>query len=632
MTATSRAIAWATFCCLVAAVFSTSAQAQITFSDFSNVSSLALNGAAAQATNGNNQFVLRVTPDGSPHVSGTAWYKLQQQSVGQGFTSVFQFQITSGSTPADGLSFVIQNSSGEGGGIAALGGSGGAIGYGAPDPNSGDTGTPIPNSLAIEFDTYQNEWDPDANHIAIQSCGLQPNTQDHNTFCKLGLVSNPNGVTLADGAVHTVVIDYDPGTLRIYLDNSGAPVLSISTDLSTLLSLNGDSAWVGFAGGTGALTENDDVLNWTFTPATAETVITQTLDPGATNAITNYVFGSYNHKVEYSNANAGDSVTVTTIPIDQATFHNTRLTGTPFDGAQCVIYDGTGGLCVVFEVTCSATTGNDCTDLDYTLFNNFNTQTPITGACVLKAPIGTNSWQNIIQSFTQTRNDPGSTSGSKGFSDFVLAQNCTAPPVITINSPLKPASSFYVGQAIPIDFSCSSDPNAPQVTVTSCTGNINGEVVRSGSTFKFRSAGDQSLVVTASDSVLDTSTKTSTFTVLPDTILPNVTASAIPSNLWPPTGVTVPVTVKGIATDGETGVNPNYVFFKVVDEYGEVQPSGNVTLQPFGFYSFQVGLVASNHPEDEDGRHYTITVTAKDRAGNANSSSTVVVVAPGEKK
>src|SRR5262245_1224895 len=103
------------------------ALAQVTFQDFSDVSNLDLNPAAAQATNGAEQQVLRLTPD-SPnfrHRSGSA-FVLQRQSLGDGFTTVFRFQIThnpeNGAGPADGLAFVIQNSEA---GSNAIGGSGG---------------------------------------------------------------------------------------------------------------------------------------------------------------------------------------------------------------------------------------------------------------------------------------------------------------------------------------------------------------------------------------------------------------------------------------------------------------------------------------------------------------------------
>src|SRR5579862_195867 len=167
------------------ALVSAPLSAQINYSNFNSVAGLALNGTAAQALNGNQVEVLRLTADGVVHVAGTSWFQTQQQSVSGGFTTTFQFQIThdpnNGYGPADGIAFVIQNSSGDGFGTAALGGAGSAIGYGNPDPPQ--TGVPIPNSIAIEFDTFQNDWDPNANHIAVQSCGLDPNTQDHNATC-----------------------------------------------------------------------------------------------------------------------------------------------------------------------------------------------------------------------------------------------------------------------------------------------------------------------------------------------------------------------------------------------------------------------------------------------------------------
>jgi hypothetical protein len=496
--------------------------AQISFNDFSNVENLALNGTAGQATNGNKQ-VLRLTQDGSFHVSGTAWFK-DQQSLSHGFTSVFQFQIAhtdaNGAGPADGIAFVIQNSSGEGQGLQALGGSGGAIGYGVPDEN--DIGNPIPNSLAVEFDTFQNQWDPNANHIAVQSCGTGFNSQDHTGPCNLGIVSDLGGINLSDGAVHTAVVEYDPpagdtpGILRVFLDNFGVPILTVNLNLTTLLGLtNNDTAWAGFTGSTGGYTETNDILTWTFTPATAQTEIEQDLTPNTGEPTdTNYVYGSYNHKLEYEGANPGDHVTVTAIPIDRQTFHDQRLIGTPFSNARCLIYDGTGGLCVLFRVTCVNDIGSDCTDLNYDLFNNFNHAEIINGACVLKAPINTNSWQNIIKEFVQTRNDPGSRSGSKGFSDFILGENCTAPPSISITSPAN-GGLYSVGQTIPVTFGCTPDPLAPQVTITSCTGTLNGHPVTNNSNYTFTNAdlGAGSMNVSATDSVLNSNSRNVNFTV-----------------------------------------------------------------------------------------------------------------------
>jgi hypothetical protein len=107
---------------------------------------------------------------------------------------------------------------------------------------------------------------------------------------------------------------------------------------------------------------------------------------------------------------------------------------------------------------------------------------------------------------------------------------------------------------------------------------------------------------------------------------PVVTVSANPTMLWPPNGEMLPVTVSGAITDACSGVNASTAVYSVTDEYGEVQPSGPVTLGAGGSYSFAIPLQASRSGTDKNGRTYTITVSAKDNAGNLGSASTVVTV------
>jgi hypothetical protein len=73
-------------------------------------------------------------------------------------------------------------------------------------------------------------------------------------------------------------------------------------------------------------------------------------------------------------------------------------------------------------------------------------------------------------------------------------------------------------------------------------------------------------------------------------------------------------------------VDPGSVTFAVADAYGAVQPNGPVTLGVGGTYSFTISLQASRNGNDKDGRQYTITVSAKDLAGNVGSASTVVTL------
>jgi glycosidase len=107
---------------------------------------------------------------------------------------------------------------------------------------------------------------------------------------------------------------------------------------------------------------------------------------------------------------------------------------------------------------------------------------------------------------------------------------------------------------------------------------------------------------------------------------PAVNISASPSSIWPANGKMVPVTVSGTITDNLSGVDPSTAAFAVVDEYGSVQPSGPVTLGLGGSYSFTVLLQASRNGNDQDGRQYFITVSAKDLAGNLGSAATTVTV------
>jgi uncharacterized repeat protein (TIGR01451 family) len=115
-------------------------------------------------------------------------------------------------------------------------------------------------------------------------------------------------------------------------------------------------------------------------------------------------------------------------------------------------------------------------------------------------------------------------------------------------------------------------------------------------------------------------------TAIADKTPPTIAISANPLTIWPPNGKMIPVTVSGTITDTGSGVNLSSGSFAVSDEYGTVQPAGPFTINPDGTYLFTVNLEASRHGNDKDGRQYTISVFAKDNAGNLGSSSTIVTV------
>ena len=101
---------------------------------------------------------------------------------------------------------------------------------------------------------------------------------------------------------------------------------------------------------------------------------------------------------------------------------------------------------------------------------------------------------------------------------------------------------------------------------------------------------------------------------------PAVTIIATPDTLWPPNGRLVPVTIAGTITDEDSAVDEITATYAVIDEYGSVQPSGHITLDASGRYSFRIRLQASRNGNDADGRQYTITVRAVDDEGNEGSA------------
>jgi hypothetical protein len=108
-----------------------------------------------------------------------------------------------------------------------------------------------------------------------------------------------------------------------------------------------------------------------------------------------------------------------------------------------------------------------------------------------------------------------------------------------------------------------------------------------------------------------------------DTVAPVVTAAASPSTA-PKRPQPVTVTISGSATDSLSGISS--AGFNVIDEYGVAQPSGPVTVQANGSYSFTLTLPATKNGSDKNGRLYTIVVLVFDQGGNSASATTTLTI------
>jgi hypothetical protein len=234
----------------------TSVEAQIIrFSDFADVSRLTLNGDAQHAG-----AVLRLTPD-VPNKRGSAFLTSPiSLKAGYSFHTTFQFQIGGAHSGdpqgADGLAFVMHN---DPRGALAIGNEGASEGFGIDSgwvyPTSPKT--PISPSIAIEFDTHINSFDPSDNCVAVIRNG------DVRTHVA---VETPEFI-LNNGVSRFVWVDYNgnTGLLEVFIsENSAKPVTPLLTLTLNLFTTLGKQIFCGFTGGTGGGFNCHDVLSWTL--------------------------------------------------------------------------------------------------------------------------------------------------------------------------------------------------------------------------------------------------------------------------------------------------------------------------------------------------------------------------------
>jgi Bacterial lectin len=388
---------------------------------------VATNGSATAAVDDHQLNVLRLTA-ATGNQAGSAWFSTQQPFA-NGFDAKFKFRLSGGSG-ADGIAFVLQNSAS---GLAALGfsnGNGGALAYGDDDANSVPA-SGIESSVAFEFDTFQNGWDPNSNHVAIQSCGSLPNTS-HHTFTigespvsnscptsdgflnpTLGITTGQLPVTFADGNPHDVEIIYVapsancqiPGCMNLTVSVDGNQILSVSTDLTT--QLGNVPVYVGFTGATGALTNNQDIQSWSYAPTSASTP-PQHINPGTPIANVfngaqgqlvqeDLTFPTVDNGLQYPAGVDPNSVQLTAINtlVSNSAGWPQYVSGTPWATTSCFVKSGDGGN------NCSLY-GNVCFD---------NTHPPSDLVCPFVAP-GSNSKILIADKFdasTKPAIAPGTT-------------------------------------------------------------------------------------------------------------------------------------------------------------------------------------------------------------------------------
>ena len=205
-------------------------------SGFPNSTGLQVNGKAKV-----NAGSLEVT-DGGGYEAGSAFWTTPVNI--QSFTTRFNFQITS--PIGDGFTFTVQNA-----GTTALGNTGSGLGYGL-DPNGGTSGG-IAKSVAVKFDLRNP-----ANTTGVFTNGVAPTTP------AVSLTSS--GVSLTSGDTFAAQLVYSGTTLTLTLtDTVTNKTFTQAFTVNIPSTVGGNTAYVGFTGGTGASTAVQNIKTWTFT-------------------------------------------------------------------------------------------------------------------------------------------------------------------------------------------------------------------------------------------------------------------------------------------------------------------------------------------------------------------------------
>lgn len=154
----------------------------------------------------------------------------------------------------DGFAFVIQSVS-----PSALGAGGPALGYGG-QIESGISVGGIPNSIAVEFDTYQNKSfnDPQFPHVALD---IEGDTV-HNGLPVVEILSP----SFNNGNIWDAWIDYDGTTLEVRLSQTNTRPIEaiIKTRINIPKIINRRTAFIGFSGATGGYWQNQNILSWEY--------------------------------------------------------------------------------------------------------------------------------------------------------------------------------------------------------------------------------------------------------------------------------------------------------------------------------------------------------------------------------
>lgn len=379
---------------------------------FASTAGLTLNGSTA----GGSNSALELTNGGANQTGSFFW---SAPINVQAFTTTFKFQMNN--AQANGFTFTIQNM-----GPTALGGGSAGLGY-----------QDIQKSVAVKFNFYNY------NGEGGDSTGLYTNGQAPTTPT---VDISPSGIQLASGDSMQAQLVYDGTTLTLNLkDLVTNATFTNSWPINITQTVGGNTAYVGFTGGTGGLTANEDILSWTYN--------TQAVPPAFTPAAGTY---SAAQSVTLASATSDAKIYYTTDGSDPSASGNSNAM--QYSGAISVASSET-----IKALAMSPTMGNS----------------GVVSAAYVISP-GTNNATFSMSGTNASVSAPGASGTSTititpsgGFTGTVkLACSVSGGPTCTVSQPPAISGSQAVQATLTINTAESTAAGNYTATVTGTSGSV----------------------------------------------------------------------------------------------------------------------------------------------------------------
>jgi hypothetical protein len=258
--------------------------------------------------------------------ANNVWYKTPVNV--EAFTTTFTWTVTCPTSPTrcgDGMGFmIISDPNATPAGFTYSGDSGAQFSW----SRCGGTGTiqcPSIDSVLVKFDLYNNETSAEGNFTGFYSGGAYPQAPNNPQYDMAS-----SGINMQSGHLMRGTLTYNGTVLTEKVTDTVTGATYTKNYTANIPSLvAGNTAYVGFGGGTGAATATQNLESWTYTVESSGKAVSPTISPAG---------GTYSapQSVRLSSESSGTAICYNTTGSPAPNGSNGCASGTLYTGPVSV--------------------------------------------------------------------------------------------------------------------------------------------------------------------------------------------------------------------------------------------------------------------------------------------------------